>query len=35
MIEGVNILRAGADTTSIAILAVLGALLLHPVDSAR
>ena len=30
MIEGVNILGAGADTTSIAILAVLGALLLHP-----
>ena len=30
MIEGVNILGAGADTTSIAILAVLGDLILHP-----
>lgn len=30
MIEVVNILGAGADTTSIAVLAVLGALLLHP-----
>ncbi len=30
MIEGVNILGAGADTTSIAILAVLGNLILHP-----
>lgn len=30
MIEGVNILGAGADTTSIAILAVMGQLLLHP-----
>ncbi|CZR58774.1 related to pisatin demethylase / cytochrome P450 monooxygenase [Phialocephala subalpina] len=30
MIEGVNILGAGADTTSIAILAILGDLILHP-----
>ena len=30
MIEGVNILGAGADTTSIAILAVLGHLTLRP-----
>ncbi|GME30288.1 hypothetical protein PV09_09786 [Neofusicoccum parvum] len=30
MIEGVNILGAGADTTSIGILACLGALLQHP-----
>lgn len=30
MIEGVTILSAGADTTAIGILAVLGALLLHP-----
>lgn len=30
MIEGVNILGAGADTTTIAILATLGALLRHP-----
>lgn len=30
MIEGVNILGAGADTTSIGILAVMGAILTHP-----
>jgi cytochrome P450 len=30
MIEGVNILGAGADTTSIAILAVLGDMIVHP-----
>ncbi|OQE40057.1 hypothetical protein PENCOP_c006G00339 [Penicillium coprophilum] len=30
MIEGVNILGAGADTTSISILAVMGAILTHP-----
>lgn len=30
MIEGVNILGAGADTTSIGILAVLGELVMHP-----
>lgn len=30
MIEGVNILGAGADTTAVSILAVLGALLTHP-----
>lgn len=35
MIEGVNILGAGADTTSIAILAVLGALLMHPAERAK
>ncbi|KAJ5203154.1 hypothetical protein N7449_005233 [Penicillium cf. viridicatum] len=30
MIEGVNILGAGADTTSISILAAIGAILTHP-----
>ncbi|CAI7613738.1 unnamed protein product [Penicillium pancosmium] len=30
MIEGVNILGAGADTTSIGILAIMGAILTHP-----
>ncbi|KXH69064.1 hypothetical protein CSAL01_05399 [Colletotrichum salicis] len=30
MMEGVNILGAGADTTTISILATLGSLLLHP-----
>lgn len=30
MIEGVNILGAGADTTTVGILAILGALLQHP-----
>lgn len=30
MIEGINILGAGADTTSVAILACLGAILTHP-----
>jgi len=30
MIEGVNILGAGADTTSVAILAVLGDIVIHP-----
>jgi len=30
MIEGVNILGAGADTTTVGILATLGALLMHP-----
>jgi len=30
MIEGVNLLGAGADTTAIGILACIGALLLHP-----
>ncbi|KIV98381.1 uncharacterized protein PV09_09786 [Verruconis gallopava] len=30
MIEGVNILGAGADTTTIGILAIIGALLQHP-----
>lgn len=35
MVEGVNILGAGADTTAIAILAVLGALLTKPGAYAR
>lgn len=35
MIEGVNILGAGADTTTIGILAILGALLLHSEQKER
>lgn len=35
MIEGVNILGAGADTTTVAILAVLGAVLQHPSHKQR
>ncbi|CAI4215965.1 unnamed protein product [Parascedosporium putredinis] len=35
MIEGVNILGAGADTTTIGILATLGALLQHPESISR